>query len=104
MPRRFAFSALALAAVALAPMASPAFAAANQYRAELATPPSAQRLLVRDVVWNCGDGACVALQTSSRPATDCSALAGRAGAVRSFSVAGRPLAAEELEKCNARAR
>ena len=36
-------------------------------------------LVVRDLVWNCGDGACVALQASSRPATDCAALVGRAG-------------------------
>jgi hypothetical protein len=91
-------------AAALTGAAAPAFAAANEYRAEPATPPSAQRLVVRDVVWNCGGGACVAMQTTSRAATDCSALAGHVGALRSFAVGGRPLAAEELEKCNARAR
>ena len=101
MSLRSASSALVFVA-ALAGTAAPA-SAATQYRAELAAPPSAQRMVVRDVVWNCDGGACVALQTSSRPATDCSALADHAGKLRSFSVAGRALSAEELEKCNARA-
>jgi hypothetical protein len=95
---------LSAAIAALAGLAASASAGTNEYRAEPAAPPSAQRLVVRDVVWNCGGGACVAMQTTSRAATDCSALAGHVGALRSFSVAGRPLAAEELEKCNARAR
>jgi len=104
MSLRFASSALAFAAIAaLAGTAAPAFAA-NQYRAELAAPASAQHLVVRDVVWSCEGAACAAQQTTSRPATDCSALAGHAGKLRSFSVGGRELPAEELEKCNARAR
>jgi hypothetical protein len=104
MFRRSPALAIAFTAAALAGLAAPAAAAANSYRAEFASPPAAQRIVVRDVVWNCGGDSCAALQTSSRPATDCSALATRAGALRSFSVAGQPLSAEELEKCNARAR
>ena len=105
MIRRLPDFALAFTAVAaLAGAAAPASAATTQYRAELATPPSAQRLVVRDVVWNCSGGACVALQTSSRATTDCSALVAHAGPVRSFTVGGRDLPADELEKCNARAR
>jgi hypothetical protein len=96
--------AAAAAVAALAGSAAVASAEVKEYRAELAAPASAQRLVVRDVVWNCGGGACVAAQTTSRAATDCSALAGHVGALRSFSVAGRPLGAGELEKCNARAR
>jgi hypothetical protein len=104
MARRFPSSALALAAVtALAGAAAPASAAPNQYRAALAAPAAAQRFIVRDVVWNCAGDACVAQQTTSRPATDCAALAARAGALRSFSVAGEALPADALEKCNARA-
>ena len=104
MSLRFAAPALSFTAVAvLAGTPAPAFAA-NQYRAALAAPASAARLVVRDVVWSCEGAACVAQQTSSRPATDCSALAGHAGQLRSFSVSGRLLTAEELEKCNARAR
>jgi hypothetical protein len=89
--------------VALAGIGAPA-AYANQYRAELAAPASDQRLVVRDLVWTCAGSSCAAGQTTSRPATDCSALAGKLGALRSFTVAGQPLTSEELEKCNAKAR
>jgi hypothetical protein len=100
---RFASSLCALLAIGAAP-AAPAFARTSQYRAELAAPSSAQRLVVRDLVWSCGGTSCVAAQTTSRASTDCSALAGQVGALRSFSVAGEALPADELEKCNARAR
>ncbi|MDB5692433.1 MAG: putative secreted protein [Alphaproteobacteria bacterium] len=102
---RFASSLCALLAVgALAAPVAPAFAKANQYRAELSAPSSAPRLVVRDLVWSCGGDSCVTVQTTSRAATDCSALAGHVGALRSFSVGGQALPADELEKCNARAR
>jgi hypothetical protein len=99
---RLAFPLAAVAA--LAGMAAPASANTNQYRAELAAPAAAQRLVVRDLVWDCAGASCAAVQTTSRPATDCSALAGKLGALRSFTVAGQPLTSEELEKCNAKAR
>jgi hypothetical protein len=105
MARSLPSSVLALVALAsLAGTAMPAAAAANQYRAELAAPAAPQRVIVRDVVWSCAGDSCVAQQTTSRPATDCSALAGHVGALKSFSVAGQALAADALEKCNARAR
>jgi hypothetical protein len=105
MPFRFTSSALAFAAVAaLAGGAAPASAAANQYRAELAAPATAQRIILRDVVWSCAGDACAAQQTTSRPATDCSALAAHLGKLRSFAVSGQALPADALEKCNARAR
>ena len=49
-------------------------------------------------------GTCVAPKSSSRPAVVCAALVRETGAVRSFTVDGQALAAEQLEKCNARAR
>jgi hypothetical protein len=104
MARRLRSPLFAVAAlVALGGGFAPAFAA-GQYRAELATPQSAQRFVVRDVVWSCDGGNCVAQQTTSRPIIDCSALAGHVGGLRSFAVGGRNLAADELEKCNARGR
>ena len=99
---RLAFPLVSLAA--LCGLAAPAFANANQYRAELAAPASADHLVVRDLVWSCAGGSCAAIQTTSRPATDCSALAGKVGTLRSFTVAGQPLTSAELEKCNAKAR
>ncbi|HYI39695.1 MAG TPA: hypothetical protein VE053_05175 [Allosphingosinicella sp.] len=80
-----------------------AFAGA-QYRAEPSAPPSAARLIVKEIVWKCGSGGCVAPQGNSRPAIDCPALAREVGALRSFTVGGQPLDAAALGKCNARAR
>jgi hypothetical protein len=93
-----------VSALVLGAAAGPAFAAGGYYRAMLATPPAADRLIVRDLVWHCGADGCVAGRSNSRAAVDCAALARQAGALASFSVQGRPLSAEELEKCNARAR
>ena len=82
-----------------------AFAApGGQYRAEIASPPTASRLIVKDIVWRCGGGGCVAPRSNSRPAIDCSALAHEVGTLRSFTVEGRTLDPAALEKCNARAR
>ena len=81
-----------------------AFAAATQYRAEPASPPSAARLIVRETVWKCGPGGCVAPQGNSRPAVDCSALVREVGTLRSFTVGGQPLDSAALGKCNAHAR
>ena len=94
---------LAFPLVLLALPAAPAFATTNQYRAELSKPASSQRFVAHDIVWSCTGGSCVATQTTSRPATDCAALADKVGTLRSFAVAGQPLATDTLEKCNARA-
>ncbi|HEX9965775.1 MAG TPA: hypothetical protein VGB04_12430 [Allosphingosinicella sp.] len=82
-----------------------AFAApGSHYRAQPATPPAAARLIVKDIAWRCGASGCVAPRGNSRPAIDCSALARQVGTLRSFSIDGRALGPDALEKCNARAR
>jgi hypothetical protein len=78
--------------------------AGTQYRADPANPPSAARLIVKEIVWKCGAGGCIAPQGNSRPAVDCSALAREVGSLRSFTVGGQPLDSAALGKCNARAR
>lgn len=95
---------LAALASALPLFAAPAAAAGVSYRAEPATAPAAERLVVRDLVWKCGAGVCLSAKSNSRAAVDCAALVRQIGPVRSFSIDGRPLASGELEKCNARAR
>jgi hypothetical protein len=104
--RRFAspLVALLLTLTVFGTSAPPASATTVQYRAEPATPQAIARMAVRDLVWKCGPGACVSSQGTSRPATECAALARKVGELKSFTVAGQPLAPEELEKCNARAR
>jgi hypothetical protein len=94
-------SALALLAIGAS---APAIAAGPYYRAQLSTPPSAERLIVRGTVWKCGADGCVSGPSNHRAMIDCSALARQAGTLRSFTVEGRALAPAELEKCNARAR
>jgi hypothetical protein len=103
MTRQFLSSLLAfLLTVSL--FGGTAFAGAVQYRAEPAAPPASTRLIVKEIVWKCGPGGCVAPQGNSRPAVDCSALAREIGALRSFTVAGQPLDSAALGKCNAKAR
>ncbi len=95
---------LALGLSAVTAATAPAMAAGSYYRAELATPASADRLIVRGLIWKCGAEGCVAGRSNSRALIDCSALARQVGTLRSFSVEGRTLAPDELEKCNAKAR
>jgi hypothetical protein len=89
-----------LAAALVAASSAPAF----HYAAEpVATPPAA-RFVIRDTIWKCGPSGCVGSESNSRPAIVCAALVKEVGALRGFSAAGKPFAAEELEKCNASAR
>ena len=78
-------------------------AAASTYSATLATPASG-RFIARDITWNCGAAACLGATEESRPLVLCQSLAKRAGRVESFVIDGRPLAAIELDRCNASAK
>ena len=89
------------AILALALVATPALA--SHYHAQPAAKPEAARLILRDTIWSCGDNGCAAGKSNSRPAIVCEVLVKEVGALRSFSVDGRPLTPQELEKCNARA-
>ena len=94
-----------LAFLAATALPTPAEAAGEpHYRAQLVSTPTAARLVVRDLLWRCAAGGCVSGKSNSRPAIDCAALAREAGEVRSFIAEGRALSADELEKCNRRAR
>jgi hypothetical protein len=74
------------------------------YRAQpVAAAPDA-RIITRDSVWRCGASDCTADRSGSRPAIVCARLAHEIGALRSFSVDGRPFDTAALESCNRRAR
>jgi hypothetical protein len=90
---------LALSAIGLA--AAPA--AAATYSATLAAPLS-QRIIARDISWNCGAAACQGATQESRPAVLCQSLAKRAGRVETFLVDGRAFTPAELDRCNALAK
>ena len=79
-------------------------AASSHYHAKPAVAPASAKFVLRDIVWRCGDAGCSAGESNSRPAIVCAVLARDVGTLLSFSVAGRAMSAQELEKCNARAR
>jgi len=78
-------------------------AAASSYSATLASP-SNQRIIGRDIVWNCATGTCQGATEESRPAVICQNLARTAGKVGSFLADGRAFTSAELDKCNTAAR
>ena len=78
-------------------------AAASTYSATLASP-SDQRIVGRDIVWNCGAGTCQGATDESRPAVICQNLARTAGKVGSFLADGRAFSPAELDKCNTAAK
>ncbi|MBV9929917.1 MAG: hypothetical protein JO013_03110 [Alphaproteobacteria bacterium] len=79
-------------------------AGANLYRAEPAAPPAKARVIAGETVWRCGPDGCTAGSSGARPLVDCQGLVRAVGPVKSFAVAGAPLPADQLEKCNARRR
>ena len=78
-------------------------ALASHYVAQPAAKPAQAKIVVRDLIWSCGDTGCSAAKNGSRPAIVCASLAKEVGKLESFSVAGAALGPAELEKCNARA-
>ena len=78
-------------------------AAAAHFRAEPVAKPASAKLVLRDTMWLCDGASCSAARSNSRPQIVCALLAREVGALKSFTVAGTPLPADQLEKCNARA-
>ena len=58
-------------------------AAASTYSATPSSPTN-ERIISRDIVWNCGTGACQGATDESRPAVICQSLARRAGKLDGF--------------------
>jgi hypothetical protein len=90
-----------VAVSALVAFAAPA--AAASYSAKLAAPTN-QRIIARDISWQCGTDACQGSTAESRPVVLCESLAKRAGKVDSFLVDGRAFSQAELAQCNASAK
>jgi len=79
-------------------------AAAANFSGRPLTPAGAERIITRDIVWNCGPDACQGATEDSRPAVLCKGLAKRVGALDSFIANGRAFAAADLAKCNTAAK
>jgi hypothetical protein len=97
-----------LTAVFILASATPAFAAPAgvdpYYHAGPSAKPAQAKLVLRDTIWRCGDAGCSAGRSNSRPVVVCEVLVREVGKLDTFTVAGEALAADDLEKCNARAR
>ena len=106
MARQLGFTLLGLliSAAAFGSAAAPAFAGGPHYEAKPVAAPAAARLVARDLAWRCGASGCVAAASNSRPPIVCAALVREIGPLTSFAAGGRALSADELQKCNARAR
>ena len=97
-------AALAVSGALLSSTASYAQApAAGYYTATPAATPKKTQFLTRETVWKWQDGAYQANKSPERDVTLCAMVARQAGKLTSFSVGGTPFAAEQLDKCNARA-
>ena len=92
-------SILAVSAFAFTPTA----AGAASYSAKPSVPVS-DRIVARDIIWNCGPDACEGATAESRPVVLCEGLAKRAGRIDSFLVDGRAIAPADLDRCNAAAK
>lgn len=72
------------------------------YRAQLAIPAAERTTIADGVLWYCDGTNCAAIKNRSKPWVTCKRLVKELGEVTQFTAGGKPLSAEEMEKCNAR--
>ncbi len=104
--RRFAnlvtFAAAALIGTTM--ITGTAHAQAGHYVAVPVAAPAKSTLVTNSTPWALQGNAYVAARAPERDAVLCDLVARKAGALASFTVAGRAYDAEALAKCNARAK
>ena len=84
---------------------TPAFAAAPMYKLIPATAvASFKSVVVGETLWRCGPTGCVAAESNSRPAVVCAQAARKVGKIESFTANGTAFSADELAKCNEKAK
>lgn len=102
-----AIASLSAAFLLITAAGTPAFAGTEgpAYRLVPATAiTSAKSVIVNETLWRCGTNGCVAAQAGSRPGIICAQAARRVGKIESFTANGTPFSADELAKCNEKAR
>lgn len=88
----------AIAALAMAGLALPAFAS---YSFETAEPVSQKRVIAESVVWSCEGTVCTGdLKRKSPTVRVCKKIAKEVGTVTAFRNTSSELSAEELAECN----
>lgn len=99
---RYASLAAALASAML--FASAAFAQpGGYYSATPAAAPTKAAVITQGTLWKCAEGVCSAAKATQRDSIMCELVVKKVGALTTFTVAGQPIAAEALTKCNERA-
>jgi hypothetical protein len=86
----------------IAPAPAEAASTTPFYRAQLASPAAERTTIADGVLWYCDGADCAAIKNRSKPWVTCKRLAKELGEVTQFTAGGKPLSAEEMEKCNAR--
>jgi len=100
-------AALAASAASLTLAAGPAEAQAARAAFYVATPeaaPAAARTMTRATGWTLRDGRYLAARAPERPALLCDLLARDVGRLTSFSAGDATFDADQLAKCNRRAK
>jgi hypothetical protein len=84
---------------------TPAFAAAPMYKLiPVTVVATTKSVVVGETLWRCGPTGCVAGASGSRPAVVCAQAARKVGKIESFTANGTAFSADELAKCNAKAK
>ena len=96
-----------LALLTAAALALP-FAAAAQpsrgYSAVPATAPTIAAMMTRSTPWKCAGDRCITNRTEGSPLTMCQLAAKELGTLTAFTANGTAFPAEQLAKCNTRAK
>ena len=77
---------------------------AGTYSAKPVATPENAKIIGKDISWACGANGCTGSTEASRPVILCQDLAKRAGRIESFIADGKPLPADQLDKCNSAAK
>jgi uncharacterized membrane protein YccC len=95
---------LALAITTLFGATAAGAAGADTYVAVPTAPSAKASFITRSTVWRAREGGFVAGQAPERPAVLCELVAREVGTLSSFTVGGTAYDAEQLAKCNAKAK
>ncbi|MEH3041765.1 MAG: hypothetical protein PGN21_17130 [Sphingomonas paucimobilis] len=95
---------LALLTAALALPFAAAAQPARGYSAVPATAPAIAAMMTRSTPWKCTGDRCVTNRTEGSPITMCQLAARELGTLTAFTANGEAFAAEQLAKCNSRAK
>ena len=95
---------LALAVTTLFGATAAGAAGTDTYVAVPTAPSAKASFITRSTVWRAREGGFVAGQAPERPAVLCELVAREVGTLSSFSVGGTAYDAEQLAKCNAKAK